>query len=138
MFGPYMVRNRPYNTAEYIRLLTEEVFSDIHRRPGNRKWGRAIWQQVCHDLICLSLYFTELFQDGATIHTANHTMTFLDGIFGARVFSGRQRQGQYWYKQWKVRSGCLEKICPREFPRANFSDNHQGLSTVFQTFRLKQ
>ena len=51
-----------------------------------------------------------------------------------------------WYKQWKVRSGCLEKFAignsrglsdfpeghspegksddPREFPRANFSDNH--------------
>ena len=38
-----------------------------------------------------------------------------------------------WYKQWKVRSGCLEKValgnsrgCDdlREFPRATFSDNH--------------
>ena len=65
-----------------------------------------------------------------------------------------------WYKQWKVRSGRLEKFAlgnsrgssdfpegrspegksddPREFSRANFSDNHSGLSTVCQSFGLKQ
>ena len=65
-----------------------------------------------------------------------------------------------WYKQWKVRDGCLEIFAvgnsgessdfpegrspkgksddPREFPGANFSDNPWGLSTVFQTFGLKQ
>ena len=59
--------------------------------------------------------------------------------------------GSVCYKQWKVRSGCLEKIAlgnsrgssdfpegrspggksddPRKFPRANFLDNNPGLST---------
>ena len=55
MFGPYVVLNRPYNFAEFIRLLTEEVFPDIYGVLGDRKWRRAIWQQVFHDLICLSL-----------------------------------------------------------------------------------
>ena len=67
---------------------------------------------------------------------------------------------QLWDKQWKVRSSCLEKIAlgnsrgssdfpkgrspegksddPREFLRANLSDNHAGLSTVCQSFGLKQ
>ena len=46
VFGPYVVRNRPYNSAEYIRLLTEEVFLDMYVVVGHRKWGSAIWQQV--------------------------------------------------------------------------------------------
>ena len=96
VFGPYMIRNRPYNSAEYIRLLEEEVFPDIHGVLGDRKWQRAIWQQVCHDLTCLTLQFTVLFQDGATIHTSNNSMDFIDGIFGARVLSGRRRQGKDW------------------------------------------
>ena len=60
VFGPYVVRNRPYNSAEYIRLLTEEVFPDIYVVLGDRKWGRDIWQQVFHDLICPSLRFIVL------------------------------------------------------------------------------
>ena len=65
-----------------------------------------------------------------------------------------------WDEQWKVRSGCLEKFAlgnsrgssdfpdwrspegksddPRVLSRANFLDNHSGLSIVCQSFGLIQ
>ena len=46
VFGPYFIRNRPYNSAEYVRLLAEEVFPEIQFALGGRRWRRAIWMQV--------------------------------------------------------------------------------------------
>ena len=46
MFGPYFIRNRPYNSAEYVRLLAEEVWPEIQFVLGGRCWRRAIWMQV--------------------------------------------------------------------------------------------
>ena len=46
MFCPYVIRNRPYNSAEYVRLLDEDVFPDILFALGARRWNRAIWMQV--------------------------------------------------------------------------------------------
>ena len=39
---PYVIRNRPYNSAEYIRLLTEEVFPDIQGFIGQARWARRL------------------------------------------------------------------------------------------------
>ena len=46
VFGPYVIRNRPYNSAEYIRLLTEEVFPDIQGFIGQARWDQATWMQA--------------------------------------------------------------------------------------------
>ena len=82
-------------------------------------------------------------------------------LFSACVAGANEpTNSQLWYKQWKVHNGCLEKFAlgnfrgssdfpegcslewnsddPREFPWANCSDNHLGLSTVCQTFGLKR
>ena len=47
VFGPYFIRNRPYNAAEYVRLLRDEVFPDIHGVIGGAAFNAATWMQVC-------------------------------------------------------------------------------------------
>ena len=76
------------------------------------------------------------------------------------LHSRLNRVSYLWYKHWKVCRGCLEKFVlgnsressdfpeghrpegktddPREVLWASYSDNLWGLSTIFQTFRLKQ
>ena len=44
--GPFFIRNRPFNVAEYLRLLREEVFPTIHWYLGDRRWNEAMWMQV--------------------------------------------------------------------------------------------
>ena len=46
VFGPFFIRNRPFNAAEYLRLLREEVFPTIHGYLGDRRWNEATWMQV--------------------------------------------------------------------------------------------
>ena len=48
-FGPYFIRNRPYNSAEYVRLLEEEVLPEIHGVIGPGAFNAATWMQVCVD-----------------------------------------------------------------------------------------
>ena len=48
---PYVIRNRPYNSAEYIRLLTEEVFPDIQGFIGQARWDQATWMQARQQFI---------------------------------------------------------------------------------------
>merc|ERR1711934_392521 len=79
VFGPYFIHNRPYNSAEYVRLLRDEVFPEIHGVIGGAAFNVATWMQ-----------------DGARLHTANQSMAFLNGIFGPRILSDRAIQGQPW------------------------------------------
>ena len=46
VFGPFFIRNRPFNAAEYLRLLNDEVFPEIHGFLGDRRWSAATWMQV--------------------------------------------------------------------------------------------
>ena len=55
MFGPYFIRNRPYNSAEYLRLLAQEVLLEIQFVLGCRRWRAAYWMQV--DLLKIPLRF---------------------------------------------------------------------------------
>lgn len=50
VFGPYFIRNRPYNSAEYVRLLQEEVLPDIHGVIGAAAFNMATWMQVRFEL----------------------------------------------------------------------------------------
>ena len=45
IFGPYPVPT-PYNQYTYVALLEETVFPDIRGVIGERRWHRAVWQQV--------------------------------------------------------------------------------------------
>jgi len=79
LFGPYFIRNRPYNSDEYMRLLGEEVFPDIQGRIGDAAWNMATWMQ-----------------DGARLHTSHDAMAFLDAYFGPRILSDKAIRGQPW------------------------------------------
>ena len=46
LFGPYFIRNRPYNSDEYQRILGEEVFPEIRGVIGDAAWNAATWMQV--------------------------------------------------------------------------------------------
>ena len=46
VFGPYFIRNQPFNADEYLRLLRDEVFPDIHDYLGDGRWRQVTWMQV--------------------------------------------------------------------------------------------
>ena len=46
VFGPFFIRNRPYDSQEYVRLLHEEVLPEIHGVIGQARFDMATWMQA--------------------------------------------------------------------------------------------
>ena len=80
LFGPYFYdQDHNIDARGYKNMLVYKVFPAMKRELGVRKFNRLVWQQ-----------------DGASCHTANTVMDYLNTIFGLRMLALKSRQGVDW------------------------------------------